>query len=267
MRPPVPPAAMRVVSLVPSWTETLHDLGAWDDVVGVTSFCVHPDTALEEKTVLGGTKSPNVDKVIALEPDLVVVCREENRREDVEALEDAGLEVLVTDPRTLEDAARETVRLGEAVDRKEAAEGIARDIREAVNEVQDAVAGTPPIRAFVPIWRDPWMTYNGDTFAQAVASLCGLENPWADASKRYPETTLEAVGDAEVEAVLLPSEPYAFTEEHLTLFQDLDPEPEVVLLDGEALTWYGSRTPWGLREVHRTVEHVRQRLPTTQGNR
>lgn len=256
---------MRVVSLVPSWTETLHDLGAWDDVVGVTSFCVHPETALEEKTVVGGTKSPSIKRIVDLEPDLVVACWEENRPTDVEALRDAGLQVLVTDPRTLEDAARETVELGEAVGHRGEAERIAHDIREAVDEVRRSVEGKRVVRAFVPIWREPWMTFNGDTFAHAVAALCGVENPWTDAPERYPETTLEAVEDAGVEAVLLPSEPYAFTEEHLDLFQHLDPAPEVALLDGEALTWYGSRTPWGVREVHRTVERVRDRLPPPQG--
>lgn len=250
---------MRIVSLVPSHTETLHALGVWDDVVGVTSFCVHPETALEEKTVVGGTKSPSVDRILDLDPDLVVVAVEENPRDVVDALQEAEVEVLVTDPRSLDDAEGAVRALGEATGQVEAAEALVDEIREAREEVRRRTAGRDPVRVFCPIWRDPWMTINGDTFAHAVLGACGASNPWADAADRYPEVLLDEVRDAGVEAALLPDEPYVFDEsDRRDLLEALPLDPERVrLLDGEALTWYGARTPDGLRTVADAVDDVR----------
>lgn len=250
---------MRIVSLVPSHTETLHAIGAWDDVVGVTSFCVHPETALDEKTVVGGTKSPSVDRILDLDPTLVVVAVEENPLDVVEALEEADVEVLVTDPRSLDDAEEAVRALGEATGRVEAAEAIVDDIREARDEVRKRTEGRDRVRVFCPIWRDPWMTVSGDTFAHAVLEACGAANPWADAADRYPEVTLDEVRDAGVEAALLPDEPYVFDEsDRRDLLEALPLDPNRVrLLDGEALTWYGARTPDGLRTVADAVDDVR----------
>lgn len=250
---------MRIVSLVPSHTETLHDLGVWDDVVGVTSFCVHPEDARDEKGVVGGTKSPSLDRILDLDPDLVVVAVEENPRDVVDDLQEAGVEVLVTDPRDLDDAENAVRALGRTTGAEAAAEEIVEAIREAREEVRERVADRPPVRVFCPIWRDPWMTVNGDTFTSAMLEAAGAENPWAEAGDRYPEVTLEEVEEAGVEAALLPDEPYVFDEgDRRDLLQALPLDPDRVrLLDGEALTWYGSRTPEGLRTVADAVDEVR----------
>jgi ABC-type Fe3+-hydroxamate transport system substrate-binding protein len=250
---------VRIVSLVPSHTETLHELGAWEDVVGVTSFCVRPETATDEKTVVGGTKSPSVDRILDLDPDLVVVAVEENPADVVDELREGGVDVLVTDPRDLDDAEEAIRDLGEATGHDAEAQAIVDRIREAREEVRRRVADRPPVRVFCPIWRDPWMVVNADTFAHAVLEAAGAVNPWAGAEDRYPEITLEEVREADVDAALLPDEPYVFDEgNRQDVLEALPLDPgRVRLLDGEALTWYGSRTPDGLRTVADTVDDVR----------
>lgn len=247
---------MRIVSLVPSHTETLYEIGVWDQVVGVTSFCVRPEGAREAKRVVGGTKSPSVERIQELEPDLAVVVVEENPREAVEELEAAGTEVLVTDVRDVDDAEEAVRRLGQAVGARPEAEAIVDRIQRARAEVRQQVVDRAPVRVFCPIWRDPWMALSGDTYAAALLEEAGAEHPWAKAADRYPEVTLEEVREAEVDLVLLPSEPYAFEQEDRDeIVERLGLEPRAVrLVDGQALTWYGARTPEGLRTVAEAVE-------------
>lgn len=237
---------MRVVSLVPSLSETLWHLGV--KPVGITNFCVEPREMHRGTEKVGGTKDPKVARIRELRPDLVVVNVEENRKPDVDALVAAGLKLHVTDIRTVEDAAREVRALGGAVGRPAEAEALARRIEAALAEAR--AARPAPVRAFVPIWKDPWMTLNGDTYASALLAEAGFANVAAKLPERYPTVDEAAIRELGAEVALLPTEPYPFAEKHRgDLVAAGIPRERCVVVDGQALTWYGWRTPEGLRSL------------------
>jgi ABC-type hemin transport system substrate-binding protein len=225
---------VRVVSLVPSATETLLALGA--DVVACTRFCEQP-----QLRHVGGTKNPDVAAIVALSPDVVVVDEEENRREDAEALSAAGLEVLVTAVRDVGGAREATARLA------------ARCRRPGpVGEEWPASDPPPAHTAFVPIWRRPWMTINADTYGAAVLRSAGVDVITAGWRERYPTVELAAVGRPDL--VLVPSEPYAFSAAHVADLAAAFPSAAVLRVDGQDLFWWGVRTPGA---VGRLAEQVR----------
>lgn len=219
---------MRVVSLVPSVTETLL---AWGVVpVGCTRFCEQPDLPH-----VGGTKDPDVAAVVALGPDLVVVDDEENRRTDADALVAAGLEVHVTHVRAVADVASVLARLARAV-------GVAFDRAGFAAALPEPVPCT--VRAFVPIWKRPWMTLSADTYGASALAAAGIGTCFAGAADRYPVVTLEEVAAEHPDVVVLPSEPYPFTERHVGTVGHL--AGRVLLADGRDLFWWGMRTPGAL---------------------
>ena len=223
-------AAQRVVSLVPSLTETLVTWGV--DVVGRTRFCLHGDGER-----VGGTKDPDVGAVVALRPDLVVANKEENRADDVAALQAAGLDVVVTDIGSLRDAAVELRRLGALMDRVDHAEALDGEI--------EAIRRDPPtVAAICYIWRKPWMAVGTGTFAHDVMSAGGFANVVTE--DRYPDVGLDRHGAA---VALLPSEPYPFTGRQLPEVEAVFGKGHAVLCDGQSLTWYGPRTVAGVEEV------------------
>lgn len=230
---------MRVVSLCPSITETLHALGAWDDLVGRTRYCVHPRERVGDVVHVRGTKNPDVAAIVALEPDLVLMNREENRKEDVEALRAAGLDVHVSFPVTLDDTEAYLEELGELVGRP--SEG--RRLRAELARERGRAAAT--LDAAYLIWRDPWMVAGSETFIAELLAEAGirLQAP----GPRYPE--VDAGYLAGCGALLLSSEPFDFGAVHrdeLVWATGLSPE-RVLLCDGELLSWHGSRTAAGLR--------------------
>lgn len=213
----------RVVSLVPSVTETLV---AWDrPPVACTRFCEQPGIPH-----VGGTKRPRIAAIVDLAPDLVVMCDEENRIEDHEALVAAGLAVHVASPRTVADVP-----------------GVLSDLAAAV-ELDPPSPWTPPrppagppSTAFVPIWARPWMTLNADTYGASVLAAAGWASAWADDPVRYPEVTVADVRARTVDAVLAPTEPWAFTADDLPDLAERFGAP-AVLVDGQDLFWWGVRT-------------------------
>ena len=220
---------MRVVSLVPSVTETLLAWGITP--VAVTRFCEQPGLR-----TAGGTKDPDVAAIVGLAPDLVVVNDEENRREDADALRAAGLALHVTSVRSVADVAPTLDALAAAV--------------HVANPADKRRVGASPVRhrrAFVPIWRRPWMTLNGDTYGSSVLATLGIDNVFAAASDRYPTVTLEAAAEHRPDAVLLPSEPYPFRARHVDDVRAL--APDVRLVDGQDLFWWGVRTPAALERL------------------
>jgi ABC-type hemin transport system substrate-binding protein len=227
----------RVVSLVPSATETLLALGA--DVVACTRFCEQPSLLH-----VGGTKNPDVDAIVALAPDLVVVDEEENRREDADALAAAGLQLLVLAVRTVEDAVGAVDELATRAGRP------APHLR-----VPPALAVQQ--RAFVPIWRRPWMTINADTYGASVLRAVGVELVTAAAPERYPTVELADVATMAPDVVLVPSEPYAFTAAHCDELRAAFPNAAVVPVDGQDLFWWGTRTPGA-------IERLRPAAPATR---
>ena len=217
--------ARRVVSLLPSVTETLRAWGR--DPIACTRFCEQPDLPH-----VGGTKDPDIAAIVALQPDLVVVDEEENRKEDADALEAAGVRLLVTAVRSVGDVAPTLQRLAAAVGAEDA---------HTAEEPRGPLA-SPSQRAFVPIWRRPWMTINGDTYGSSLLAHAGYVNVFADHPERYP--TLDSLAGIDAEVVLAPSEPFPFAERHRA---DLEQVAPVRFVDGQDLFWWGVRTPEAIR--------------------
>ncbi len=225
----------RIVSLVPSQTELLEELGMEAEVIGITRFCVHPEHWHAQKPYVGGTKDVRVERVRTLAPDLVLANKEENVREQIEEIA-AFAPVYVTDVASVADAVAMVRAVGQLVNRAETADVLAA-------EVEADFARLPaldPIRAAYLIWREPWMTVGGDTFVHDVMAHAGLDNVFGD-RLRYPEISGEELRAAAPEAVLLSSEPFPFREKHVREVQALVPDARVALVDGEAFSWYGSR--------------------------
>jgi ABC-type Fe3+-hydroxamate transport system substrate-binding protein len=247
----LPVAPRRIVSLVPSLTETLFAVGAGAAVVGVTRYCTEPADAVTRVVKVGGTKNPDLAAIRDLVPDLIIMNGEENRREDFEALCTAGLPVFVTEPKTVEDGVRVVARVAEAAGCGAQGRALAADQAARLRAVAARVEGASAVRYFCPIWRKPWMTFNVDTYAHDLLRVAGGENVCAAESARYPTVTLEAVAGARPEVILLPDEPYHFTERDRPALAALAETPagahgQVHFVDGKALTWYGPRIAGGV---------------------
>jgi ABC-type Fe3+-hydroxamate transport system substrate-binding protein len=228
---------MRIVSLVPSQTELLADLGLDEEVIGLTRFCVHPENWKARKTIVGGTKNLLPERIAALQPDLILANREENVREQVEPLAELA-HVHVTDVATVDDALAMIREVGQLVGHEKRAAALAREIEAGFNAL---VATTgPALRAAYLIWREPYMTVGGDTFISDVMARAGLVNVFAHRT-RYPEVTPEEIAALGAEVVLLSSEPYPFDENHAHELVATIPGVRVELVDGEPFSWYGSR--------------------------
>jgi ABC-type Fe3+-hydroxamate transport system substrate-binding protein len=240
----------RVVSLVPSLTEWLFAIGAGERVVGVTDYCIEPVAALAGLPRLRGTKNPDRAAIQALRPDLVLADQEENRERDVLALEAAGVSVYVTAMRSVADVPTQLATLAEALGvSAQAAPGL-EAIRTTIAAAERRAGPRRPTLCF--IWRDPWMAVGAETYAGDLLQLSGADNLALHLPGRYPRATLDAFLALRPELILLPSEPYAFSERDLEAFlphRDVPAvrEGRIVLCDGMALTWPGPRTAEALR--------------------
>ena len=232
---------MRVVSLVPSLTELVWAL-APNVLVGRTRFCLEPE-AVRLIPAVGGTKNPDIAAIAALAPDLVIANREENRREDVEALRLAGLDVLVTDPNTVDQAMTVCVEIAarlEALDRGwEIARETAAVLQEPLPERR--------LRVFVAVWHEPLMGLGSESYGHDLIERCGARNVLAG-QQRYPEVTLDEVAQLAPELILLPDEPYPFKEKHLAVYETVAPTRAI---DGKLLWWYGPRMAESMRILRR----------------
>ena len=246
---PAPPR--RIVSLVPSITETLFALGAGDDVVGCTIYCREPADGVAGKTRVGGEKNPRLDVIRDLGPDLVLANVEENVREHVDTLRGWGVPVYVCYPRTVAEGIRLVRELGEVTARTRRGGELAEELGAALDAVQ-AASGARRARVFCPIWRQPYMTINRDTYVHDMLAVCGADNVFAERAERYPVVELAAVAAAAPDVIVLPDEPYRFRRAHLP---DFSPHAEmpavrdgrVHFIDGKLLTWYGPRIAEALR--------------------
>lgn len=239
---------VKIVSLCPSLTELVFDLGAGDALIGRTKFCVHPADRVEAVEKLGGTKNPKIDRLIELAPDLVLMNDEENRREDADALRAAGIRVHSSMPRTPAETAAMVRSIGMALGRSREAEPIAADIERRADRVRREATRHPPIRYACLIWRDPIMTVNDDTFIAGLLALPGGQNVFGDSSDRYPTIAAQQLHEADPLVVLLPNEPFPFQLKHADELsaQARLPRDRFKLADGELLSWHGSRTPRGI---------------------
>ena len=228
---------MRVVSLVPSSTETLLALGA--DVAACTKYCEQPDL-----THVGGTKNPDIEAIVALAPDVVVLDAEENRREDAEALVAAGLDVHVT-----------------AVTSVSAGLAAIDDLATLIGvEAPPAAAAAPEplgVTAFVPIWRRPWMSISEATYGGSLLAHLGCRLTTADAATPYPTIEPDEITAMAPDVILVPSEPYSFDAVHLDELRSLAPSSIVTRVDGQDLFWWGIRTP---AAIERLADQIRAAL-------
>jgi ABC-type Fe3+-hydroxamate transport system substrate-binding protein len=240
----------RIVSLVPSLTETLFALGAGASLVGVTQYCVHPADGVARLPRVGGTKNPSLDAIRALSPELVLANKEENRRRDVDALEASGVPVFVTYARSVREAVDEIRVLGRICASEPPAEAIANEVERVLLGLAGRLTERPTSTVAL-IWRDPFMVVGGDTFAHDLLVCCGARNPFADVENgRYPRVDARALEAAAPDVILLPTEPYAFStrdrEELLALDCPAARSGRVYIVEGELLSWYGPRLPRAL---------------------
>lgn len=244
---PLNDAPRRIVSLCPSQTELLFDLGAGEQVVGITKFCVHPADGVREKKRVGGTKKVDYDSIRGLNPDLVIAQKEENTPEMVETL--ARLcPVYVTDVVDIDSALQMIEQVGALVGR----EGAAREIVAEIQGGLDGLAPLPYARVLYLIWREPWMAAGRGTFIHSVLGACGFDNVLD--LDRYPTLSVDQMRVLAPDVVFLSSEPYPFKERHLHEVAGLVAGARVHLVDGEVFSWYGSRMrsiPGYARELRR----------------
>ena len=236
----------RIVSLVPSLTELICDLGLAGCLVGRTGFCVHPRETLRQVPKVGGTKDVKLDVIRRLAPTHVIADIDENRRDAVEAMMEFVPHVVVVHPRTVVDNLALYALLGGVFGRDDEAARLAVDFGVAQEELAAIAARRPREAVLYPIWRDPWMTVRRDTYIAAMLGAAGWDTLPEQAAMRFPEFAWDAPWMAGVERVLLPSEPYAFTDQHLAEVGLLAQRP-VTRIDGEMVSWYGSRAIAGLR--------------------
>jgi len=231
---PFPP--QRVVSLVPSQTELLFDLGISKRVVGITKFCIYPPDARQVATVIGGTKNFDFDKIAALKPDLIIGNKEENYQAGIEQLA-GSYPVWLSDISDLGQALDMIRRVGFIVGAKDKADRIAAEVATSFG----ALAAPEPIAsAAYFIWRKPYMVAASSTFIDDMLQRAGFTNAFAHLG-RYPEVTPAQLAQAAPTRIFLSSEPYPFKEKHLTEFQEICPQAQIELVDGELFSWYGSR--------------------------
>ncbi len=248
----LPGIPRRIISLVPSQTELLYTLGLDGSVVGITKFCVHPESWFRTKTRIGGTKAIDANRIDALQPDLIIANKEENDRHQVEALA-ARYPVWVSDIKTLPDALDMIRSVGVLTGTTTAANTLATEIAHRFATLHAAPADHPTapfaadyrtaphrLRTAYLIWRNPWMAAGGDTFIHHMLEQAGFLNVFAG-QNRYPEIDLNSMARADCPVILLSSEPYPFRQRHIDEIKEVMPHASVLLVDGELFSWYGSR--------------------------
>lgn len=229
----------RIVSLVPSQTELLFDLGLNEEVVGLTKFCVHPIEKFAAKLKVGGTKKLNIDTIRELNPDLIIGNKEENSKADIELLQQE-FPVWMSDIYNLEDAMQTITEIGALVDRQPEATYLNHLISAGFRDLQ-TLALEKQIDKTVAylIWKDPYMLAGRNTFIDDILQKIGLRNVISES--RYPEKDILQLAELNPQFIFLSSEPYPFKEKHIEEIQLVLPKAKIMLVDGEMFSWYGSR--------------------------
>ena len=226
----------KIISIVPSQTELLFDLGLDEEVIGITKFCVHPHQWARTKQRIGGTKTLNIEKIKSLQPDFIIANKEENVKEQVEELA-SEFPVWISDVNTLNDACEMITKVGKLVGRTNEAQVLSEKISTEFAKLQTTYQ---KLQTAYLIWKDPYMTVGGDTFIHDMLAQAGFINIYQHKA-RYPEIVIEDLQLAGCVLLLLSSEPYPFKQKHIEEMQQLLPKARIILVDGEMFSWYGSR--------------------------
>ena len=226
----------RIISVVPSQTELLSDMGLQTETVGITKFCVHPNAWFKTKTSVVGTKTINLKTIDELQPDLIIANKEENVKEQIEQLA-LKYPVWLTDVNNFEEALLMIGDIGILTGKEKEALSIINQIKKAFTTLLKI---EKPLKTAYLIWQKPYMTIGGDTFINDMLTHCGFENVFADKT-RYPEIKIEDLLFANCQLLFLSSEPYPFKQKHLDELKTHLPQTKILLVDGEFFSWYGSR--------------------------
>lgn len=227
----------RIVSLVPSQTEYLCSLGLEDKIVGITRFCIHPESCYRSKVRVGGTKDFDLESIRLLNPDIIIANKEENEEGQVLKLK-SMLPVWISDVRNYDQAIDMMCRLGTVFQKEEKADEVIRKVQHNFSFLKPL---SNPLKVMYFIWRKPYMTVNKETFIHSMLAICGFENVFAAHRSRYPKVTEADLLSKKPDVILLSSEPYPFREKHLQEIQEIYPHARILLVDGELFSWYGSR--------------------------
>ncbi len=228
--------AQRIISLVPSITEVLYNLGLEQETVGITKFCVHPEHWFRSKPRIGGTKQVHINRITDLQPDLVIANKEENVQEQVEEIA-RNFPVLLTEIQNLDDALNMLLDIGMLTGTSEKAIGLSQQIHAGFKALPKP---TNLKNAAYLIWKKPYMAAGGGTFIDSMLAYAGFSNAFQDKT-RYPVVTEDDLRQSQCQEILLSSEPYPFKDSDIKELQDILPNARVRLVDGELFSWYGSR--------------------------
>ena len=243
-------APKRIISLVPSQTELLFDLGLDEQIVGVTKFCIHPADKVKHTAKIGGTKQLNIKSIHDLQPDLVIANKEENEQTQVEELM-KHYPIWISDINNLPAALDMITKVGEITGRQQRADEIVKDISQQFQLLKPARA---KLRVLYLIWRKPYMAAGSGTFIDSMLQLCGFEN--VIGAQRYPELSVDELIAAKPDVLLLSSEPYPFGQKHNDEFKLMLPDVKIELVDGELFSWYGSRLLQSLVYFNRLIDKL-----------
>lgn len=227
----------RIISLVPSQTELLVDLGLEKSIVGITKFCIHPSHLKEDKTIVGGTKNINIDKIKALKPDIILCNKEENTKEIVEICKNIAT-THVSDIYTIKDTFKIINQYGNIFNCYDKSFELENNLKNKLNDFHKFIKDKEAVRVAYFIWKNPWMVAANSTFINHILQLNNLENVYNN-KERYPEVDILALKNVEV--ILLSSEPFPFKENHIKELEINFPNTKILLVDGEMFSWYGSR--------------------------
>lgn len=245
----------RIISLVPSQTELLVDLGLESKIVGITKFCVHPEDLKTRKTIVGGTKKVDYDKIRALAPDIIICNKEENTLEIVGNLREIST-VWITDIITVEDNLKMISDFGNLFNCVREAKEWSANLTFALNDFKEFIKSRPIQKAAYFIWKNPHMVAGSNNFINELLQLNHFENVFANQS-RYPEIELEKINEnGSLDFIFLSSEPYPFKEKDALEMQDFCPQAKIILVDGEMFSWHGSR----LLKALNYFKELRQKL-------
>jgi len=224
----------KIISLVPSITYTLHRLGLKDEVAGITRFCKFPSEWKKIKTIIGGTKDVKIEKIAALNPDLILANKEENTKETVEKLRKIA-PVYVSDVSDMNSNLKFISDLAKIFNK----EKTGKEINENITKNLQKLSGKQSLKSIYFIWREPWMSVGGDTFISQMMQYAGFDNLLKN-QKRYPVVQIEELQKLQPEVILLCSEPFPFKEKHLKEMKNFFPEAQIMIVEGEAFTWFGA---------------------------